>query len=51
MEEIVPNPELMQELRTKYCWGCGSQRCTGEGEWLEGCPHYRELLKKYEDNN
>lgn len=29
-----------KEFKQKYCSKCGSQRCTSEGEWLEGCPHY-----------
>lgn len=45
--------KILEELYVKYCPGCGSQRCTGEGEWLEGCPHYRELKKngKLEEDN
>ena len=39
--------KILGELHKKYCYECGSQRCTGEGEWLEGCPHYRELKEEY----
>lgn len=43
-------PHLMQkenkeeadsDFVNKYCLNCGSQRCTHEGEWLDGCPLYR----------
>ena len=46
--------KIIEELHKKYCCECGSQRCTGEDEWLEGCPHYRELKERYgklEKNN
>ena len=32
----------IQEFYKKYCLLCGSQRCEREGEWLEGCSHYKE---------
>lgn len=30
-----------KEFKLKYCKNCSSQRCTGEGEWLEGCKYYK----------
>ena len=30
-------------VRLKYC-PCGSQRCYGQDEWIEGCTHYKELI-------
>ena len=35
--------ELLEKFRNEYCRNCGTQRCTGEGEWLEGCRDYREF--------
>lgn len=32
----------MHEFHQKYCMFCGSQRCEGVGEWLEGCEHYQK---------
>lgn len=37
----------LDEFREKCCRLCGTQRCTGDGEWLNGCPHYhREVLRE-----
>ena len=37
-------------FKKQNCQGCGSQRCTGDGEWLEGCKAFQawkaEHLKK-----
>ena len=41
-----------QEFIEKYCIMCGTQRCEGTGNWLEGCPHYKkEILHKLEKNS
>lgn len=47
IEELQPYKEqetkkASAEFYNKYCIKCGSQRCTAEGEWLEGCEHYKE---------
>lgn len=43
--------EIIKTLKEKYCDFCGTQRCTGEGEWLLACPHYQKLLSGiYEEN-
>ena len=34
----------LEKFKQEYCLTCGSQRCTRENEWLEGCPHYRDLF-------
>lgn len=41
--------EATEEFYNKYCVNCGSQRCTRNGEWLEGCEHYKEetMDRKY----
>ena len=42
----------LDEFREKCCRLCGTQRCTGDGECLNSCPHYhREVLGEadYED--
>ena len=36
---------ILEKLHNDYCKTCGSQRCTGEGEWLDGCKHYRNLKR------
>ena len=37
-------------FKKQNCQGCGTQRCTGDGEWLEGCKAFQawkaEHLKK-----
>lgn len=32
----------------EYCDGCGSQRCYGQDEMIEGCYHYKLLVKENE---
>lgn len=41
----------MQAFYNKYCLLCGSQRCEQEGEWLEGCLHFRRERAKEENEN
>ena len=41
----------MQAFYDKYCLLCGSQRCEQEGEWLEGCLHFRREREKEENEN
>ena len=38
--------KVSEEFFNKYCKKCGSQRCTAEGEWLEGCRYYKEETMK-----
>lgn len=40
--------ELLEKFRKDFCWFCGTQRCTSEGEWLEACPEYRKFVKEYD---
>lgn len=39
------NNDKLEKFKEKYCLVCGSQRCTGESEWLEGCPDYRQYME------
>ena len=41
----------MQAFYDKYCLLGGSQRCEQEGEWLEGCLHFRRERAKEENEN
>ena len=41
--------EVNKEFKQKYCRFCGSQRCTGDGEWLDGCEHYKNEQKTTEE--
>ena len=34
----------MEDFKKIYCEYCGTQRCTGEGEWLEGCRYYQKYI-------
>lgn len=34
--------ETPKEFIQKYCYMCGSQRCERSGEWLKGCPYWRD---------
>ena len=34
----------MEVFKKIYCEYCGTQRCTGEGEWLEGCRYYQKYI-------
>ena len=45
------NTEQIEKFKEKYCLVCGSQRCTGEGEWLEGCNDYRRYVSNTDANN
>ena len=38
-----------EEFKDKYCRCCGSQRCTGEPEWREGCKMYRQKVVATDD--
>lgn len=53
LDELQPYKEktleVSEEFYDKYCVNCGSQRCTRNGEWLEGCEHYKNY-KKEQDN-
>ena len=40
-----------EEFKKKYCDFCGTQRCTGDGEWLEECYNLKTLNMKSEDLN
>ena len=39
------NQKDLEKFKKEYCFSCGSQRCTGEDEWLEGCNYYKEYIK------
>ena len=41
--------EVNKEFKQKYCIKCGSQRCSGEGEWLEECEHYKNEQRTMEE--
>ena len=36
----------LNKFRKTFCKGCGSQQCSGEDEYLEGCPQYRMFAEK-----
>ena len=36
-------------FREMHCKNCGSQRCDGSEEWLDGCELYEKYIKN--DNN
>lgn len=38
--------KAIELFRKQNCKNCGSQRCTGDGEWLEGCEKFREWKDK-----
>ena len=41
--------ELIKKfIKSEDCQCCGSQRCDCSEEWLEGCPKFKEFMKKYE---
>lgn len=49
LDKLNKNNMTKEEFIEKYCRMCGTQRCDGTDEWLEGCPHYRrEILHKPE---
>lgn len=41
--------KILEKLHNEYCSSCGSQRCTGEEEWLEGRKHYRDLMSVHNE--
>lgn len=36
--------ENLEKFREKFCRTCGSQRCTGTGEWLISCNNFKETF-------
>ena len=48
IEEMVAEygrrDKSLEEFRRENCGCCGTQRCTGEGEWLYGCERFREVM-------
>lgn len=42
------NEEIQRLVNLEYCPGCGSQRCYGQDEMIEGCYHYKLLVKENE---
>jgi hypothetical protein len=45
LEKLVKSEACLEVFKEKHCSTCGSQRCTGSPEWLEGC----EKWKKYQN--
>ena len=45
------NNDKIEKFKEKYCLVCGSQRCTGEDEWLEGCTDYRQYMENPDKPN
>ncbi len=41
--------EVTKEFKQKYCSNCGSQRCSGDGEWLEECEYYKNEQRTMEE--
>ena len=42
LESLVDNEVNLEAFRKQYCSTCGSQRCDGSLDWLEGCGKWRE---------
>lgn len=50
MENKTKQQRMLEELFTKHCAGCGSQRCDSSSEeWRAGCPHWQEILNDNKD--
>ena len=42
LESLVDNEVNLEAFRKQYCSTCGSQRCDGSPEWMEGCEKWRK---------
>ena len=42
------NTEIQRFINLEYCPSCGSQRCYGQDEMIEGCHYYKLLVKENE---
>lgn len=38
--------DKIEQFKKEYCSVCGTQRCAGEGEWLEACPEYKRFMNE-----
>jgi hypothetical protein len=36
--------ENIEKFREKYCRVCGTQRCTGGGEWIGSCENFKRVF-------
>ena len=39
--------KAIEIFKRQNCRGCGTQRCTGEDEWLEGCREFQKWREEY----
>jgi len=39
--------KAIEIFKRQNCRGCGTQRCTGNGEWLEGCKEFQKWREEY----
>ena len=39
--------KAIEIFKKQNCCGCGTQRCTGEDEWLEGCKEFQKWRAEY----
>ena len=46
LEKLVKSETCLENFKEKHCSTCGSQRCTGSQEWLEGCEKWRKYQNK-----
>lgn len=42
LENLVSKEVLLEKFKTAHCSTCGSQRCDGSPEWMEGCEKWRK---------
>lgn len=40
---------IWEEFKDKYCAYCGSQRCSGEELWRDGCKLYKQKVIETSD--
>ena len=46
LEKLVDSEVQLEVFRKQHCTTCGSQRCDGSPEWMEGCKKWKEFQKK-----
>lgn len=46
LENLVASEVKIESFRKQHCSTCGSQRCDGSPEWMEGCGKWKEYQKE-----
>jgi hypothetical protein len=46
LEKLVDSEVQLEIFRKQHCTTCGSQRCDGSPEWMEGCEKWRKYQNK-----